>query len=107
MIFNKSRIEREKITVGAMISKYCKIEHHTKGELCEDCSKMFEYVMKKLDRCPFDEDKPTCLNCSIHCYKSEEREKIRQIMSIAGPKMLWEHPMLAIMHLIDNRKSKK
>ena len=80
---------------------------NNKRDLCGDCGVMYDYVMKKLDRCPFDEDKPTCLNCSIHCYKSAEREKIRQIMRFSGPKMLWYHPILAIMHLIDNRKSKK
>jgi len=107
MIFFKSRIEREKITVGAMIKLYCRLNHNNTGNLCGDCEVKFDYVMKKLDKCPFDEDKPTCLNCSIHCYKSTEREKIRQIMRFSGPKMLWEHPILAIIHLIDNKKSKK
>ena len=107
MIFFKSRIEREKITVAAMIRLYCKLEHSNGGAICHDCGVMLDYVMTKLDKCPFDEDKPTCLNCSIHCYKSTEREKIRQIMRFSGPKMLWKHPILAIIHLIDNKKSKK
>ncbi|MBI5324277.1 MAG: nitrous oxide-stimulated promoter family protein [Ignavibacteriae bacterium] len=102
MIFFKSRIEREKITVGAMIKLYCRLEHGSRGTLCSDCDGMFDYVMKKLDKCPFDEDKPTCLNCSIHCYKSVEREKIRQVMRFSGPKMLIYHPIHAILHLIDN-----
>ncbi|OGU11921.1 MAG: hypothetical protein A2X61_00665 [Ignavibacteria bacterium GWB2_35_12] len=107
MIFFKSRIEREKITVGAMIKLYCRLEHGNDRTLCKECQKMFEYAMTKLDKCPYEEDKPTCTNCTVHCFKIEEREKIRQIMRYSGPKMLWEHPILAIMHLVDNRKSKK
>lgn len=107
MIFIKSRIEREKITVGAMVKLYCKLNHNTHGILCDECGTMFDYVMLKLDKCPFEEDKPTCLNCSIHCYKSAEREKIREIMRFSGPKMIWHHPILAMLHLIDNRRSKK
>jgi hypothetical protein len=100
----KSRIEREKQTVGAMIELYCRLEHGSHSELCNDCRKMREYILLKLGKCPYEDDKPTCLNCTIHCYKPAEREKIREIMRYAGPKMLIYHPILALLHLYENNK---
>ncbi|MEG0375126.1 MAG: nitrous oxide-stimulated promoter family protein, partial [Raoultibacter sp.] len=35
-----------------------------------------------------------------HCYKPEEREKIRAVMRHAGPRMMTKHPIAAIRHLI-------
>lgn len=100
-----NRIERERITVIKMIELYCKLNHHTNGKICSDCYSLSDYAMKRLDNCPYDEDKPTCKNCPVHCYRKYEREKIREIMRFSGPKMLFRHPYLAIMHLIDNKKS--
>jgi hypothetical protein len=59
--------------------------------------------MSRLDRCPFGEDKPTCATCPIHCYKPQVRDRIREVMRFAGPRMLWHHPILAIRHVLDGR----
>jgi hypothetical protein len=32
------------------------------------------------------------------------REAIRGVMAYAGPRMLWSHPLLAIQHLLKDRK---
>jgi len=37
----------------------------------------------------------------VHCYAPEMREKIKEVMRYAGPRMLLSHPILAIAHLID------
>ena len=66
---------------------------------------MLDYALCRVDRCPFGAEKPTCANCPIHCYRPERREKIQQIMRYAGPRMLLRHPILAIRHLLDNRRS--
>jgi hypothetical protein len=100
-----SRIEREKQTVGAMIRIYCKLNHGGK-ELCAECSQLWNYAWERLENCPFESDKPTCIDCSIHCYKRDMKERVRQVMRFSGPKMLLYHPYLAIMHLVDKRKSK-
>ena len=34
----------------------------------------------RLDRCPFRDEKPTCSNCLVHCYKPDMRERIREVM---------------------------
>ncbi len=106
MTLFKTRIDREKQTVGAMIRLYCKLKHGSNGGLCGDCQFMWDYVQLKLGKCPFHDDKPTCLNCTIHCYKPAEKEKIREIMKFTGPKMLLYHPLLAMFHLFENRKKR-
>ena len=53
---------------------------------------------------PFHEGKTTCANCPAHCYKPEMREKIRKVMRYAGPRMIYRHPILALLHIIDGRR---
>jgi hypothetical protein len=106
MVLLKSRIERESLTVHKMIVLYCRLNHGN-SELCSDCSYLNNYAMKRLDNCPFENEKPTCKNCPIHCYRANEKERMREIMKFSGPRMLMYHPYLAVMHLIDNKKSEK
>ena len=98
------RMKREQQTVELMITHYCKDHHQTKGELCEECRGLVEYARFRLKNCPFQENKTTCGNCPIHCYKPQLREKIRVVMRYAGPRMTWRHPILAIGHMIDGLK---
>lgn len=85
-----------------MIRLYCRKNGHTEnGVLCQDCLGLLDYAILRIDNCPFSLEKPTCANCSIHCYQSEMRERIRQVMRFSGPRMLLHHPYLAIMHLKD------
>ena len=44
---------------------------------------------------------------SVHCYKPDMREKIREIMRFSGPRMIFHHPMTAITHVIETKKEKK
>jgi hypothetical protein len=46
----------------------------------------------------------TCAKCPVHCYRPELRERIRAVMRYAGPRMLFRHPRLAILHLWDRVK---
>jgi hypothetical protein len=96
------RIYREKKTIEKMIGIYCQKVHHRK-QLCGDCKSMLAYSHRKLDKCPFHQEKPACSECKVHCYHKSEREHIREIMRFAGPKMLLKSPVLAIMHIIDQR----
>ena len=97
-----SRIAREKRTIRAMIGIYCRARHGKSGELCAECRELADYAPGRLDRCPFGEGKPTCANCPVHCYKPVMREKVRQVMRYAGPRLLWKHPVLAVHHFIDS-----
>ena len=107
----KSKIEkkreREKKMVSLMIKLYCNKKHHTKRELCEECSKLNEYAIMRSDKCPFMETKTFCSNCKVHCYKTDMREKIREVMRFSGPRMIFRHPVAAIRHVIESKREKK
>lgn len=94
---------REARTVLAMIRIYCRAVHGG-GEPCQACQGLAAYALRRLTCCPFGEEKPTCANCPIHCYRPQPREAMRQVMRFAGPRMFWRHPLLAIFHLIHGRK---
>ncbi|APP07710.1 nitrous oxide-stimulated promoter family protein [Vibrio harveyi] len=91
-------------TVKAMVEVYCKDHHGTKGELCAECRELLEYAEVRLDRCAYGEDKPTCNKCPIHCYKPEPKEQMRLVMRYSGPRMLLKHPILAIRHLVHEKR---
>jgi hypothetical protein len=101
---SKSRLEKEKMTIKTMINMYCKKKHGTETNLCEECLGLFEYAEKRLKYCQFGEDKPTCENCPIHCYKPDMRERVRKIMRFAGPRMIYTHPIMGFRHLFNKRR---
>lgn len=68
---------------------------------------MLDYARKRLRLCPFQDKKPTCSKCSIHCYAPGKSEQIKAIMRYSGPRMLLSHPILALHHILDGlRKSR-
>lgn len=99
--------QREKAMVSQMIALYCRKNHHTKRELCDECRELSEYAILRSDKCPFMETKTFCSNCKVHCYKPEMREKIRQVMRFSGPRMIFHHPVTAVRHVIETKKEKK
>ena len=101
------RIEREKRTVSKMIGIYCKKRHGMNGKLCYACRELNDYALKRTEYCQFGENKPACSICPVHCYKPEKREQIREVMRFAGPRMIFRHPFLAAMHVLDKVKSTK
>ena len=102
----KTKIEREKETVSLMIGIYCRKKHGGKT-LCPDCAALDAYARERSDKCPFMEAKTFCTNCKVHCYSTEMREKIRQVMRFSAPKMIYHHPIMAIRHVIESKKEKK
>ena len=94
------RLQRERLTVRAMVAMYC-VQHHGGPDLCGECRTLADYADRKLDRCPYGGEKPACTRCPIHCYRPEPREKMREVMRFAGPRMLARYPLLALRHLLD------
>ena len=92
------RLERELETIHAMIALYCGDRHGVGESLCADCQALLDYARVRLDRCQFGTQKPTCVNCPVHCYQPRYREKVRVVMRYAGPRMLWRHPVLSLRH---------
>ena len=100
-----ARRTREFKTIAAMLRLYCRAHHQASdAALCPDCLALHDYARRRLARCVFGEAKPTCANCAVHCYSASMRERVRQVMRWAGPRMLWRHPILALHHLIDGRR---
>jgi hypothetical protein len=95
------RLERERRTIEAMLRVYCRDLHRSESHLCPACQELLDYATYRLDRCPFGGAKPTCAKCPIHCYAAEPREQVRQVMRYAGPKILWRHPVLTLLHFRD------
>ena len=102
MAIDLPRIKRERKTIKAMIEIYCKDNH--KSNICTDCQNLLDYANLKLSKCPYQKDKPTCKNCSTHCYKEPEKSSIRKIMKYSGPRILFSHPLLALKHIMDGLK---
>ncbi|MFC2144375.1 nitrous oxide-stimulated promoter family protein [Acidobacteriota bacterium] len=97
------RLRRERKTVRLMVEMYCS-HHHGGDGLCSECTELADYADRKLDLCPFGPEKPTCDNCPIHCYRPEPRERMREVMRYSGPRMLKNHPYLAIRHIFDGKR---
>lgn len=96
------RLLRELETIEAMAVIYCRDHHHT-SQPCADCRALMTYAARRLAVCTYGEDKPVCAKCQVHCYGKVMRERVREVMRYSGPRMIWRHPWLALMHVVDKR----
>ncbi len=102
MISSQKRMDRERNTIQEMTKLYCREVHHSsKDKVCPECQELIKYALVRLSRCPFQERKPTCAKCTVHCYNPKMREQTRIVMRYAGPRMLIRHPILSLLHLKD------
>lgn len=99
--------EKERKLIPVMIRKYCRGNHGTRGGLCEECTALTEYALFRLEKCPFKVNKKFCSLCKIHCYKPDMREKIKDVMKWAGPRMIFTHPVFAFRHVFQMISYKK
>lgn len=101
-ISSHPRMQREARTVVAMIDLSCSELHGTRrGELCPACAELRAHALLRLAKCPFQEGKTTCGNCRVHCYRPDMRERAREAMRTAGPRMPLRHPLMALWHVVD------
>ena len=99
------RRARELRTLLAMVTIHCRDKHGGGDhDLCDECAALAAYATRRLSRCVFGDDKPTCANCTVHCYNLPMREAVRTVMRHAGPRMIWRHPVLALAHVRDGRR---
>lgn len=95
--------QKEQEIVRIMIIKYCKGHKH--GDVpCNSCSELIKYAETKTENCPFMETKTYCSHCEVHCYSSEMRQRIREVMRYSGPRMIFSHPIMTIDHLYQGLK---
>lgn len=97
------RLREEKISMQYMVADFCRHRHAERYKnatgLCKECADFLDYSLMRLARCPFGEKKPVCAKCNIHCYKPCYRDQACAIMCFAGPRLTWQHPVLAFRHL--------
>ncbi len=96
----------ERQTIRAMVQMYCQGQRHScvAGGCCGSCVDLLNYAYERLERCVFQECKPVCSQCPIQCYRPEQRVQITAVMRYSGPRMLLRHPLIAIRHLVNERK---
>jgi hypothetical protein len=99
--FANRPLDREWRTIAAMIRSYCRDHHAAGAGLCLECQGLLDYAAVRLERCRFGLDKPVCVKCPVHCYQRARREQVRVVMRYAGPRMLWQHPILSLRHWRD------
>ena len=97
----QKRLAREWKTVVAMVHCYCRHHHRVAAGGCLECQQLLDYAALRLERCRFGADKPTCARCPVHCYQRYRRDQIKAVMKYAGPRMLWQHPLLSLRHWLD------
>jgi YbgA-like uncharacterized protein len=95
------RLAREWKTISAMVRCYCRAHHDPASALCPDCQQLLDYAGLRLERCRFGPGKPACAKCPVHCYQPARRELVKEVMRYAGPRMLWQHPVLSVRHWLD------
>ncbi len=105
-MLTEKRMQREAAVVEIMIRKYCRALHHPEDKLCPECGELIDYARKRLVKCPWQENKTTCGQCPVHCYKPEMRRKIQEVMRYAGPRMLLANPVVSVRHFLDGRRKK-
>lgn len=99
------KIRKEKVTVEKMISLYCEKKHTPSSTtLCSECQNLLEYSNQRLEQCQYQEDKPTCRKCPVHCYRPIMREEIRRVMRFSGLRLVLRAPMDWIKHQIHDRE---
>jgi len=98
-----SKMELESRTAEAMIEIFCHEQHGSKQGLCPECRELLDYVVQRLEKCPFQENKPKCAECPVHCYKPDMKKKIKAVMKYAGPRMLYRHPLLSGAHYLPRK----
>ena len=99
--FAAGRLAREWLTMAAMIHICCRDWHGSPTALCAECQQLLDYAGVRLERCRFGAEKPTCANCPVHCYQRARREQVKAVMRYAGPRMVWEHPIMSLRHWLD------
>ena len=92
--------EGEKRVVGKMIAIYCCAHHNLRKKLCEECAELCDYSTERLECCPYGEKKPMCSKCPIHCFKKDKRLQIREVMRFSGRRMIFKHPIDAIIFML-------
>jgi hypothetical protein len=75
-------------TTGVDIgSESCKPLVAGKHQVCAACREFVAYAVARRINCPLD-PKPVCKHCPVHCYKSDYRQQVKDVMRFSGKYLL-------------------
>ena len=77
-----------------MTEIYCKKHHNYTNGLCGLCTKLIDYSMERLDKCPKLPKKPICYKCKVSCYSKDNKQLIKSIMRYSGLRVFIKNPVL-------------
>jgi hypothetical protein len=100
----KNKEIREIKILEEMISIYCSGMKHSVP--CADCEELLSYAMKRSELCPYKDTKTFCSVCKTHCYDSDHRNTIRQVMRYSSRRYFLKHPIMTLQHGIVMLKHK-
>src|SRR5689334_12417280 len=95
-LFCHARHDR-KAAGESFMPEFLRSLHPENNSLCPECAGLLEYGIKKRRLCPLN-PKPSCKSCHIHCYTSEYRAKIREIMAYSGTRMILKGRLDYLFH---------
>ena len=106
---NKQRVERDRRTLAAIGSIYCKGNHPSAQRdetgMCPECRAVIEATAQRAEACPFGHE-GNCQDCSVRCQRGEAQVRIKQIMRYAAPRMAFRHPLMTLEYLRKKRRSR-
>lgn len=96
--------EKDAKVLEQFIQIYCDTKHtdadkiETDGlSLCAECHETLEYSKLRRELCPLN-PKPSCKNCEVHCYKPDQRQRIKDIMRHSGMHLIKRGRIDMLLH---------
>ncbi|MDO5117593.1 MAG: nitrous oxide-stimulated promoter family protein [Eggerthellaceae bacterium] len=106
----KTTEQRDRATLEAMGRIFCSSKHKEaekdEAGLCTQCRSTIEATLERTAICPYGHA-GNCQDCDIHCQRGEARERIREIMRYAAPRMTILHPLMTAEYLRKKVKGKR
>ncbi len=105
---DKERTDKDRKTLEAIGRIYCSAHHSgTKDPagLCPACRSTVDATLARTQACP-NGHANNCQDCEIHCQRGEARERIREMMAYAAPRMALRHPLMTLEYLHKRRAGK-
>jgi hypothetical protein len=98
------RLAREYRTLRAMVWMHCHDLHGEDDSPCDECRELLAYAARRIDRCVFGDGKPTCANCTVHCYNAVRRARDSAMPRYHGPRGCCGATRSRVAHLLDGRR---
>jgi hypothetical protein len=70
-------------TEKSIVYRYKDIDYHLQLMLCDECMKLLDYSVMKLQECPHTV-KPKCRKCPNPCYAKTEWRLLAKVMRYSG-----------------------